>query len=111
MSSTKFVFFGPIGKTKWPPWPIRQKGGTLYSGARYVALWASCLDVCFIMVLIQSKTIMIERGVWGSSPRKSLIELVQNPAIIDNLEGTLAWFLCHNKSKDCHKLTLSTLWF
>ena len=43
MSSTKFVFFGPIGKTRWPPWPIRQKGGTLYSGARYVALWASCL--------------------------------------------------------------------
>ena len=23
-SSTK-VFFGPIGKTRWPPWPIRQK--------------------------------------------------------------------------------------
>ena len=40
-SSTKFVSFGPIGKTTWPPWPIRQKGGTLYSGARYVALWAS----------------------------------------------------------------------
>ena len=20
--STKFVFFGPIGKTKWPPWPL-----------------------------------------------------------------------------------------
>ena len=91
-SSTKFVFFGPIRKTRWPPWPligwdifhfssetaernskkldrkqdlnvfyqvcfffrliskqkfpswlICQKGGTLYSGARYVALWASCL--------------------------------------------------------------------
>ena len=98
-SSTKFVFFWPIGKTRWPPWPligwdifdfssetaernstkldrkkdlnvlyqvcvfrayrknfffrlmskqkfpswlICQKGGTLYSGARYVALWASC---------------------------------------------------------------------
>ena len=41
-SSTKFVFFRPIGKTKWPSWPIHQKGGTLYSGARYVALWASC---------------------------------------------------------------------
>ena len=24
--------------TRWLPWPIRQKGGTLYSGARYVAL-------------------------------------------------------------------------
>ena len=40
-SSTKFVFFGPISKQKCPPWPIPQKGGTLYSGAWYVALWAS----------------------------------------------------------------------
>ena len=37
-SSTKFVFFGPISKQKCPPWLIPQKGGTLYSGARYVAL-------------------------------------------------------------------------
>ena len=44
-SSTKFVFFGPIGKTRWPSWPIRQKSGTLYSGARYVALWASCFEL------------------------------------------------------------------
>ena len=22
MSSTMFVFFGPIGKTRWPPWPL-----------------------------------------------------------------------------------------
>ena len=43
MSSTKFVFFGPIRRQKWLPWLIPQKGGTLYSGARYVALWASCL--------------------------------------------------------------------
>ena len=21
-STTKFVFFGPIGKTRWPPWPL-----------------------------------------------------------------------------------------
>ena len=35
--------FEPIRKTKWPPWPIRQEGGTLYSGARYVALLASRL--------------------------------------------------------------------
>ena len=27
---------------KCPLWLIPQKGGTLYSGARYVALWASC---------------------------------------------------------------------
>ena len=91
MSSTKFVFFGPIGKTRRPPWPLigwnildfssetternstkfdrkqdpnvlyqvfvlrtdrknkmavlanPSKIGTLYSGARYVALWASCV--------------------------------------------------------------------
>ena len=24
-SSTKFVFFRPIGKTKWPSWPIHKK--------------------------------------------------------------------------------------
>ena len=42
MSSTKFVFFGPISKQKFSPWLIPQKGGRLYSGARYVALWASC---------------------------------------------------------------------
>ena len=40
-SSTKFVFCRPISKQKCPPWPIPQKGGTLYSGALYVALWAS----------------------------------------------------------------------
>ena len=34
------VFSGLIRKTRWPTWPIRQKGGTLYSGARYMALWA-----------------------------------------------------------------------
>ena len=46
MSSTMLVYFGPIGKTRWPPCPVRSvnKGGTLYSGARYVALWAPC---CF----------------------------------------------------------------
>ena len=42
-SSTKFAFFWPISKQKWPPWLILQKGSTLYSGARDVALWASCL--------------------------------------------------------------------
>ena len=35
--------FGLIGKTRWLLWPIPKKGCTLYSGARYVALWASCL--------------------------------------------------------------------
>ena len=46
-SSTKwkFVFFGPISKQICLPWPIPQKGGTLYSGAQYVALWASCFQI------------------------------------------------------------------
>ena len=48
-SSTKFVFFGPISKQKCSPWLIPQKGCRLYSGARYVALWASC----FLIFLIQ----------------------------------------------------------
>ena len=43
-SSTKFVFFRPMSKQKFPPWLICQKAGTLYSGARYVALWASCFS-------------------------------------------------------------------
>ena len=42
-SSTKFVFFRPMSKQKFPPWLICQKAGSLYSGARYVALRASCL--------------------------------------------------------------------
>ena len=41
-SSTKFVFCWPISKQKCLPWSIPLKGCTLYSGARYVALWASC---------------------------------------------------------------------
>ena len=52
-SSAKLVYFGLIRKTRWPPWPIRKKGDTLYSGARYMALWAPCfiLDL-FIMLHI-----------------------------------------------------------
>ena len=34
--------FRAISKQKCSPLPIPQKDGTLYSGARYVALWASC---------------------------------------------------------------------
>ena len=32
------------------------------------------------------------RGVWGSSPRKFLLELVQNPAILDNS----GWYIVHH---------------
>ena len=41
-SSTYFVFW-PMSKQKWPPWPICRKSRSLNSGARYAALWASCL--------------------------------------------------------------------
>ena len=47
-SSSKFVFFGLISKQTCLPWPIPQKGGILYSGARYVALWASCFAISFL---------------------------------------------------------------
>ena len=40
--STKFVFFWPISKQKWSPWPIHLKGSTLYSGAQYVARLPFC---------------------------------------------------------------------
>ena len=75
-SSTKFVFFGRISKQKRPPWPIPQKGGTLYSGARYVALWASCFfflsEVKFLMCfwrLFMPSAWKVRRGhlVIGSS--------------------------------------------
>ena len=46
------VFFGLISKQKCMPWPIPKKSGTLYSGARYVALWASCqFDMIYLCVL------------------------------------------------------------
>ena len=44
--------FWPISKQKWPPWPIRQKGSTLYSGARYVALWGSCFVKGGILLIL-----------------------------------------------------------
>ena len=34
---SSLCFLGQSEKTRWVPCPIRQKGGTLYSGARYVA--------------------------------------------------------------------------
>ena len=52
-SSTKIVFFRPMNKQKLLPWPICQKGGTLYSGARYVALWASCY-IAYIHIMYEN---------------------------------------------------------
>ena len=56
---------------------------------------------CCIMVIIQAQTILLERGFWGSSSRKFLLELVQNPAILDNSGGYTSLLLCHNQSRDC----------
>ena len=57
-SSTKFVFFRRMSKQKFLPWLICQKAGTLYSGARYVALWASCL------ILFRPFYLIIERKLF-----------------------------------------------
>ena len=51
------------------------------------------------MVIIHAQTILLERGVWGSSPRKKLLELVQNSAFLDNSGGYNSLLLCHNKSR------------
>ena len=73
MSSTKFVFYGPIRKQKWPPRLIPQKGGTLYSGARYVALWASCFKFfieIFFLNFFWSSTAPYVLSTRGSSLTK-----------------------------------------
>ena len=73
-SFTKFVFFWPIGKTRWPPWPIRQKGGILYSGARNVALWASCFQsVGNGAGFLQLGKLRSFGTVWGSLKKMILI--------------------------------------
>ena len=45
--------------------------------------------------------ILPERGVLGSSPRNFLLELVQNPAILNNSGGYTSLLLCQNRSRDC----------
>ena len=39
MSSTKFVFFGPIWKTRWPPWPLI--GWDIFDFSSEIAEWNS----------------------------------------------------------------------
>ena len=54
--------------------------------------------ICCIMVIIQAQT----GGSGGPPPRKILLELVQNPAILDNSGWYItSLLLCHNKSGDC----------
>ena len=40
LSQIAEMVFLLIAKTRWRPWPIRQIGGILYSGALYVAFWS-----------------------------------------------------------------------
>ena len=49
--------------------------------------------ICCIMIIIKPKTILLERGVWGSSPDIFLLELVQNPAILDNSWGYTSYVI------------------
>ena len=67
-SSTKFVFIGPISQQKCSPWLIPQKGGRLYSGARYVALWASCFPVCDCLSVCDSVTLWPKKKKPGRPP-------------------------------------------
>ena len=39
------------------------------------------------MVIIEPQKNVRERGVWGSSQGKFLLEIVQNPAILDSSGG------------------------
>ena len=43
--------------------------------------------ICCIMIKIQPQTILLERGSGGPPPENFLLELVQNPAILDNSGG------------------------
>ena len=70
MSSTKFVFFWPTRKQKWPPWLIPKKDGTLFSGARYVALGPLVFVIKWIIILIK---LIVKDTPWGRRGFKSRI--------------------------------------
>ena len=78
-SSTKFVF-RPVSKQKGPPWSIPLKGRTLYSGAWYVALWASCF-VMLIFHIYHGKALKI----WFSS------FLVKIMFFSEHCKSTILW--------------------
>ena len=58
-----------LGRSRWPPWPILKKGGTLYSGARYVALWASCFCISTFCTLV---TICADIHTYNLVPTKCI---------------------------------------
>ena len=64
---------------KRPPWPICHKGGTLYSGARYGALWASCvshaLRYFFILLCIQHVSAVTIRYEGEVCQRRAILRL------------------------------------
>ena len=121
-SSTKFVLFGPISKQKWLPMPIRQKGGTLYSGARFVALLASSVllfyffptmifafydfsAICHWVFLIFGQ--LIENNLYQSSRSRDDTRWkfnVSNFSIIFQLIFLkFSWSLVLDKGKICFK--------
>ena len=65
-SATKFVFFGPIRIPR-----CGNKCGTLYSGARHVALWASCFQLYIGNIICTENMwypfISLENRMWGAN--------------------------------------------
>ena len=90
-SSTKFVFFWPMSKQLCLLWPIPQKGGTLYSGARYVALWASCnCDVIKICGQLWSQE-QPSMKFWASFPRIDGIQQAKQICKLTIRIGLACW--------------------
>ena len=90
-SSTKFVFFGPISKQKCSPWLIPQKGGRLYSGARYVALWASCF---FYLPLLSTSLLLRRLCIYGRYDEK-VWQIITRNRVFQLLSFVISQ-RCHN---------------
>ena len=92
-------FFGPISQQKWLPWPIRHKGGTLYSGVRYVALFLPSIVLFFFffdskyeratnvksVIFLVGKDIIFRVRLVLYIWRHYMGKLHQNPYEIDNV--------------------------
>ena len=58
-------------------------------------------DICKHNIILVCKTIVIEEGVWGSSPRKFKVIFIQNGAILGNTNGYISLNISHNKWVGC----------
>ena len=83
-----------IETTIWS-WVCQKNGEIGYVCSPFLDLMIRC-----IMVMIQSKTILIERGS-GSYPRKIFNRIITKSCNSRQFWRVLAWLLCHNKSTDC----------